>query len=85
MRLKPSDLGERSLVTGGAERCIEILKKCEAGGISEVILYFNFGAFGHVETLRAMERFAKEVMPHFQAPEDAGMMSGVPSAPIPAG
>ncbi|MEA2638784.1 MAG: hypothetical protein QOF51_178 [Chloroflexota bacterium] len=65
MKLKPSDLGERSIVTGDPERCIEILKKCEEGGISEVILYFNFGAYGHLDTLRSMERFAKEIMPHF--------------------
>jgi alkanesulfonate monooxygenase SsuD/methylene tetrahydromethanopterin reductase-like flavin-dependent oxidoreductase (luciferase family) len=65
MKLKASDLGERSVVTGDADRCVEILKKCEDAGISEVILYFNFGHFGHRETLLAMERFAKEVMPHF--------------------
>jgi alkanesulfonate monooxygenase SsuD/methylene tetrahydromethanopterin reductase-like flavin-dependent oxidoreductase (luciferase family) len=67
MRLKPSDLGERSIVTGDADRCVEILKKCEDAGISEVICYFNFGGLGHVETLRAMERFAAEVMPRFAA------------------
>ncbi|HTE87027.1 MAG TPA: LLM class flavin-dependent oxidoreductase [Dehalococcoidia bacterium] len=63
--LKASDLGERSVVTGDAERCVEILKQCEVAGISEVIVYFNFGGLGRAETLHAMERFAKEVMPHF--------------------
>src|SRR2546425_1041354 len=38
---------------------------CEAGGVSEVILYFSFGHLNHRDTLRAMERFAKDVMPHF--------------------
>jgi hypothetical protein len=28
-------------------------------------MYFNFGGLGHVETLKSMERVAKEVMPHF--------------------
>jgi hypothetical protein len=56
MQLKPSDLGERSIVTGDAGRCVEILKKCEDAGISEVILYFNFGGLGHIETLRASPR-----------------------------
>jgi alkanesulfonate monooxygenase SsuD/methylene tetrahydromethanopterin reductase-like flavin-dependent oxidoreductase (luciferase family) len=65
MKLKPEDLGERSIVTGDTERCVEVLKKCEDAGISEVILYFNFGAFGHLDTLHSMERFAREVMPHF--------------------
>ena len=63
--MKSSDLGERSIVTGDPERCVEILKKCEDGGISEVICYFNFGELSHAETLKAMERFANEVMPHF--------------------
>jgi alkanesulfonate monooxygenase SsuD/methylene tetrahydromethanopterin reductase-like flavin-dependent oxidoreductase (luciferase family) len=63
--MKPSQLGDRSIVTGDAEHCIEVLKTCEAGGISEVILYFNFGELNHRDTLKAMERFAREVMPHF--------------------
>jgi alkanesulfonate monooxygenase SsuD/methylene tetrahydromethanopterin reductase-like flavin-dependent oxidoreductase (luciferase family) len=63
--MQPSQLGDRSIVTGDAEHCIELLKKCEAGGVSEVILYFNFGHLNHRDTLRAMERFATDVMPHF--------------------
>ncbi|PYM17324.1 MAG: LLM class flavin-dependent oxidoreductase [Candidatus Rokuibacteriota bacterium] len=63
---KPGQLGDRSIVTGDAEHCIEVLKKCEAGGLSEVICYFNFGLLDHRETLRAMERFAREVMRHFE-------------------
>ena len=65
MRLTPSDLGDRSIVTGDPDRCTEILKRCEDAGISEVICYFNFGGLSHRETLRAMERFAAEVMPRF--------------------
>ena len=65
LSMKASDLGERSIVTGDAERCIEILKKCEEGGIDEVICYFNFGELNHLDTLKAMERFATEVIPHF--------------------
>jgi alkanesulfonate monooxygenase SsuD/methylene tetrahydromethanopterin reductase-like flavin-dependent oxidoreductase (luciferase family) len=63
--MKPENLGERSLVTGDPEACIGTLRKCEAAGIEEVILYFNFGNFGHRETLKSMERFARDVMPHF--------------------
>ena len=63
--MQPSQLGDRSIVTGDAGHCIELLKKCEAGGVSEVILYFNFGHLNHRDTLRAMERFATDVMPHF--------------------
>ena len=34
-------------------------------GIDEVILNFNIGE-EQAETLEAMERFARDVMPHFQ-------------------
>src|SRR5262249_29077565 len=63
--MKAEDFGERSVVTGDRETCIATLKKCEAAGIEEVILYFNFGHFSHRDTLKSMERFAREVMPHF--------------------
>jgi len=71
--MQPSQLGDRSIVTGDVEHCIEVLKRCEEGGLSEVILYFNFGELSHRDTLAAMERFAKEVMPHFaEKPEAVG-------------
>ncbi len=63
--MQPEQVGERSIVTGDAEACIRTLKQCEAAGIEEVILYFNFGHFGHQDTLRSMERFARDVIPHF--------------------
>jgi alkanesulfonate monooxygenase SsuD/methylene tetrahydromethanopterin reductase-like flavin-dependent oxidoreductase (luciferase family) len=69
--MKASQVGDRSIVTGDAEHCIEVLKRCEEGGICEVILYFNFGELGHKDTLRAMERFAKEVMPYFAEKKEA--------------
>jgi len=69
--MKPSQVGDRSIVTGDAEHCIEVLKKCEEAGICEVILYFNFGELNHKKTLKAMERFAKEVMPHFAEKKEA--------------
>jgi alkanesulfonate monooxygenase SsuD/methylene tetrahydromethanopterin reductase-like flavin-dependent oxidoreductase (luciferase family) len=64
--MSPGDLGERSVVTGDAERCIAHLKRVEAAGIAEVILYFNVGLYPHGETMRMMERFAREVMPAFR-------------------
>jgi hypothetical protein len=68
--MQPEDLGERSIVTGDVERCVEILKQVEAAGIEETIIYFNFGAYPHADTVRMMERFARDVMPHF-APRPA--------------
>jgi hypothetical protein len=66
-KMKAEDFGERSVVTGDTETCIATLKKCEAAGIEEVILYFNFGLLSHQDTLKSMERFARDVMPHFSA------------------
>ncbi len=63
--MKTEDLGERSIVTGDPETCIGTLKKCEEAGIEEVILYFNFGGLSHKDTLKSMERFARDVMPRF--------------------
>jgi len=57
--------GERSVVTGDAERCIAHLKQVEQAGIEEVIFYFNVELYPHVETMAMMERFAREVMPAF--------------------
>lgn len=65
LSMQADDLGERSVVTGDAERCIEILKKTEEAGVSEVILYFNMGLYPHVDTMKMMERFAAEVRPAF--------------------
>src|SRR3989454_299892 len=76
---KPSQFGDRSIVTGDAEHCIEVLKKCEDGGLAEVICYFNFGLLSHRETLQAMERFAREVMPHFAEKKESVAIGEVES------
>jgi len=59
------DLGERSIITGSPEDCLKVLKDCEDAGIEEVILYFGFGGWGHSDTMRSMDRVAKELLPHF--------------------
>ena len=61
--MSPSDLGERSIITGDPENCRRILKDCEEAGIQEVILYFNFGGLGHSDTIEAMDRAARELPP----------------------
>ena len=50
-RMKPADLGERSIVTGTVEEVIHQFEQVEAAGIEEVICYFNFGLLPHAETL----------------------------------
>ena len=68
--MTPQEVGERSIVTGDLEQCLATLKQVEEAGIEEVILYFNFGGYSHTDTMRMMERFATEVMPHFAAAAD---------------
>ena len=44
-----------------------MLKECEEAGISEVILYFNFGGLDHTATMKSMDRTAEHLLPHFEA------------------
>jgi hypothetical protein len=43
--------------------------------LEEVILYFNFGGCSHSDTMRMMERFAKEVIPHFNNASTPSLVS----------
>ena len=64
-RMQPTDLGERSIVTGTVDEVIRQFEQVEAAGIEEVICYFNFGVLPHAETMHQMERVSREVLPHF--------------------
>ena len=44
----------------------ETLKKVEAAGFSEVILYFNVGMKPHAQVKDEMDRFMREVAPAFE-------------------
>ena len=63
--MTPEQVGERSIVTGSRDEVIEHLKKVEAAGISDVIMYFSYGAYPHPRVIEQMERVAAEVMPAF--------------------
>jgi len=64
-KVKPEDLTENSVLIGSSARVTEILKKVEAAGFSEVILYFNVGMKPHRQVKEEMERFMREVAPAF--------------------
>ncbi|WP_413376721.1 LLM class flavin-dependent oxidoreductase [Alkalihalobacillus sp. 1P02AB] len=64
--MKTDDLSENSIIVGDADYVTAKLKEIEKSGIEEVIIYFDFGGLSHAETLKAMERFSKHVMPHFE-------------------
>jgi alkanesulfonate monooxygenase SsuD/methylene tetrahydromethanopterin reductase-like flavin-dependent oxidoreductase (luciferase family) len=62
-KVKPEDLTENSVLLGSPARMIETLKKVEAAGFSEVILYFNVGLKPHNQVKEEMARFMAEVAP----------------------
>jgi isopropylmalate/homocitrate/citramalate synthase len=64
--VKPEDLTENSVLIGNSARLTEILKKVEAAGFDEVILYSNVGMKPHQQVKEEMDRFMREVAPHFQ-------------------
>jgi alkanesulfonate monooxygenase SsuD/methylene tetrahydromethanopterin reductase-like flavin-dependent oxidoreductase (luciferase family) len=65
-KVKPEDLTENSVLLGSPARIIETLKKVEAAGIVEVILYFNVGLKPHAQVKDEMARFMSEVAPAFE-------------------
>jgi hypothetical protein len=65
-KVTAADLTENSVLLGDAERITETLKKVEAAGFSEVILYFNVGMKPHAQVKEEMDRFMRDVAPHFE-------------------
>lgn len=64
-KVRPEDLTENSVLLGSPQRITEVLKKVEAAGFDEVILYFNVGLKPHRQVKEEMARFAAEVAPAF--------------------
>jgi alkanesulfonate monooxygenase SsuD/methylene tetrahydromethanopterin reductase-like flavin-dependent oxidoreductase (luciferase family) len=65
-KVKPEDLTENSVLIGSAARIAETLKKVEAAGFEEVILYFNVGLKPHGQVKEEMARFMEQVAPQFE-------------------
>ena len=64
-KVKPENLTENSVLIGKPESITETLKKVEAAGFDEVILYFNVGLKPHAQVKEEMDRFMREVAPAF--------------------
>jgi len=64
-KLRPEDLTENSVLLGNSARIVDTLKKVEAAGFDEVILYFNVGLKPHAQVKEEMDRFMREVAPTF--------------------
>lgn len=64
--MKKEDLSEKSILIGSPQKIIDSLKKVEAAGIEEVILYFNVGNKPNALVKEQMERFMEEIAPAFE-------------------
>jgi len=63
--VRPADLTENSVLLGSPAQITDTLKKVEAAGFDEVILYFNVGLKPHAQVKDEMARFMAEVAPAF--------------------
>jgi alkanesulfonate monooxygenase SsuD/methylene tetrahydromethanopterin reductase-like flavin-dependent oxidoreductase (luciferase family) len=63
--VKPEDLTENSVLLGNSSRIADTLKKVEAAGFDEVILYVNVGLKPDSQVKEEMDRFMREVAPLF--------------------
>jgi alkanesulfonate monooxygenase SsuD/methylene tetrahydromethanopterin reductase-like flavin-dependent oxidoreductase (luciferase family) len=63
--MKAESLTSKSILTGSPQKIIDDLKQVEKAGISEVILYFNYGLKPYNMVIGQMNRFAAEIMPAF--------------------
>jgi alkanesulfonate monooxygenase SsuD/methylene tetrahydromethanopterin reductase-like flavin-dependent oxidoreductase (luciferase family) len=64
-KVRPEDLTENSVLLGTPAHITDTLKKVEAAGFDEVILYVNVGLKPHAQVKDEMARFTAEVAPAF--------------------
>ena len=64
--VQPEHLTENSVLLGTPAQITDTLKKVEAAGFAEVILYVNVGMKPHAQVKEEMDRFMREVAPAFE-------------------
>ena len=64
--MKPEQLNENSVLMGKPADIIASIKKVEAAGFDEVVLYVNVGLKPHQQVKDEMQRFMEEVAPEFK-------------------
>jgi alkanesulfonate monooxygenase SsuD/methylene tetrahydromethanopterin reductase-like flavin-dependent oxidoreductase (luciferase family) len=77
--MKAEDLTNRSVLIGTPEKIIDDLRGIEASGISEVILYFNYGMKPHAMVKEQMHRFMSDIAPAFRSEESHAGSERVPA------
>jgi alkanesulfonate monooxygenase SsuD/methylene tetrahydromethanopterin reductase-like flavin-dependent oxidoreductase (luciferase family) len=65
-KVEPEQLTENSVLLGNSQGIADTLKKVEAAGFAEVILYFNVGMKPHQQVKEEMDRFMREVATSFE-------------------
>jgi alkanesulfonate monooxygenase SsuD/methylene tetrahydromethanopterin reductase-like flavin-dependent oxidoreductase (luciferase family) len=65
LQVRPEDLTENSVLLGSPAHVGDVLKKVEAAGFDEVILYVNVGLKPHAMVKDEMARFMEQVAPQF--------------------
>ena len=66
LAMEPQEVTERAVLLGSAQQITDSLKKMEAIGFNEVILYFSVGLKPHSQVKDEMARFMEEVAPAFR-------------------
>jgi alkanesulfonate monooxygenase SsuD/methylene tetrahydromethanopterin reductase-like flavin-dependent oxidoreductase (luciferase family) len=64
--VRPEDLTENSVLIGSPARISDVLRRVQAAGFDEVILYFNVGLKPHAQVKDEMARFMADVAPAFE-------------------
>ena len=77
--MKAEDLTNRAVLIGTPEKIIDDLRGIEASGISEVILYFNYGMKPHAMVKEQMHRFMSDIAPAFRSEESHAGSERVPA------
>jgi alkanesulfonate monooxygenase SsuD/methylene tetrahydromethanopterin reductase-like flavin-dependent oxidoreductase (luciferase family) len=62
---KTSDFDDNSLLYGSSKQIVDTLKRVEAAGLDEVVLYFNFGNRPDAFVREQMHRFMDDIAPAF--------------------
>jgi alkanesulfonate monooxygenase SsuD/methylene tetrahydromethanopterin reductase-like flavin-dependent oxidoreductase (luciferase family) len=66
-KVRKEDLTDKSILMGSSSQIIDTLKRVEADGIEEVILYFNVGRKPNEMVKDQMAKFMSEVAPAFES------------------
>ncbi len=59
------------LVIGSPAQCVDAIGRYAELGVDGIVLRLQYAGTSHADTMRAIERFARDVLPHFTGPAPA--------------